>query len=492
MQHVASTCIWGRVMIREIRSFFDRWPAEEGPCIVLHALSGGRDSAALLYALRELQKEKGYDLRAIHVHHGIRNEAGRDEDFCRELCRKLEIPLVIVHVDALTYARERGMSLEAAARELRYQALEKEAETLLSDEASSRLWVTLAHHQKDQAETLLLHLLRGSGLKGLGGMMPIRPMNTQRGFFARPMLDVSEEEVETYLASRSVDIPSFEGLSHVEDASNLDEHYTRNRIRHELIPLLQREYNPRIVETLARSAALLSEEEQFIEASVEEMAKDYGWKDEGAVFDLRMFDTLPDVVKSRRLRRFLESQGRLTDVEEKHIRALIDLAEGRSGRQVMLPHNLTATKSYDILFLTFFAHKTDEDTVNTALNDEDLYEMEILSIEEVKAKYPTGVPDRPFEKWMDLDKMVSMPIWRYRKEGDYLLVRRKTVEGTTLGKQKLQDFFINQKVPREKRKTMRLLSDGSHIVWVAGWRMSDGVRLTETTKTVLHVYPGKE
>ena len=216
---------------------------------VVVGLSGGPDSVFLLYALYTLQGRMGFTLRAVHVHHGIRGaEADRDEAFSEKLCAKLDIPFQAVHVAAPAYAAQHGLSLEEAARILRYEALEAARQQLTQAPAA---WIAVAHHLDDQAETVLHNLVRGAGLRGLAGM------ENRRNHVIRPLLSIKREDILKWL--KQYDIP------YVTDSTNADPHYTRNRIRSTVLPEL-REINPEASAHIAHSAALLREADAYFHA----------------------------------------------------------------------------------------------------------------------------------------------------------------------------------------------------------------------------------
>ena len=213
---------------------------------VLVALSGGADSVALLVVLHKL----GYDCEAIHCNFHLRgDESNRDENFARELCTRMGIPMHTVHFDTKEYAKEKGISIEMAAREQRYAAFE---EHRLSIGAQA---IAVAHHRDDSAETLLLNLIRGTGIKGLRGIQP------KNGYIIRPLLCVGRDEIIEYLKWR--------GESYITDSTNLTCDYTRNRIRLELIPKMS-EINPSILTTLAATAQRLSDTERIYSQAIED------------------------------------------------------------------------------------------------------------------------------------------------------------------------------------------------------------------------------
>lgn len=225
-----------------------RWEMLPPGGLVLCAVSGGRDSMALLHYLLSRREAEGFALAAAHFNHQLRESADRDEAFVRDICRGWDVPLTCGRGDVRAFARETGRSLEDAARCLRYRFLEETADAL----GAAR--IAVAHHRRDNAETVLLHLLRGSGLRGLGGMAPVR------GRIVRPFLDTDRADIETYVEENRV--------PYVEDETNADLRYTRNRLRLEALPLLE-EIAPGCGARMARMAGLLREEERYLEDRAE-------------------------------------------------------------------------------------------------------------------------------------------------------------------------------------------------------------------------------
>lgn len=216
---------------------------------VLVALSGGRDSVALFSILLELGVKEGFAVAAAHYNHHLRKTAGRDEDFVRELCAKRGVPLALGGGDVAAFAREMSISIEDAARTLRYRFLEETAEEMGAD------FIATAHHAGDNAETVLMNLLRGTGLRGLSGIPPVR------GKIIRPLLEVVREDIDRYIEENA--------LPYVEDETNAETVYTRNRLRHELLPLLE-ELSPGSTERVAAAAARLRQDSAYLERQAEE------------------------------------------------------------------------------------------------------------------------------------------------------------------------------------------------------------------------------
>ena len=219
--------------------------------LVLCAVSGGRDSMVLLHLLHALSGERGFRLAAAHFNHRLRPTADRDEDFVRGWCLERHIPLETGSGDVRAFSREAGTSLEDAARQLRYRFLEEASDKL------GAAYIATAHHREDNAETVLLHLLRGTGLRGLGGIPPIR------GRVIRPLLEAGRAEINAYAREH--------GVPYMEDETNADPAYTRNRLRLEVLPLLE-EIAPGCTERIAGTGALLREEEAYLQRAAERSA----------------------------------------------------------------------------------------------------------------------------------------------------------------------------------------------------------------------------
>ncbi len=257
-------------------------PQNQGDTVTV-ALSGGADSVALLLVLQQLQTELGFALQAVHIHHGIRGaEADRDAAFCQTLCGQRQIPFQCICVDVPAYAASHKLSAETAARVLRYAALEQAAPHGL---------IATAHHGDDQAETLLLHLTRGCGLKGLCGIPP------KRGRIIRPLLTVTRDDILAFLAEQQ--------QAYVTDSTNLTDTARRNLLRHEVVPLL-RQQNPAVTHHLMRTAQLLAEDEACLSRLAEEAfanAYDPCWG------GLRLSKELPKPLRMRCCRKLLEPFG---------------------------------------------------------------------------------------------------------------------------------------------------------------------------------------
>ena len=287
--------------------------------LVLCAVSGGLDSVTLLHFLNRLSAEEDFRLTAVHFNHRLRGEASEeDARFVEQLCAEWEIPCVAGEGDVLAYAEEHGLGIEEAARECRYAFLEEAASALGAER------IATAHQAEDQAETVLLQLIRGSGSEGLGGIAP------QRGKIIRPFLTVSREEIEAYA--------ELHRIKHREDESNRDLRFSRNRVRHELLPLLQ-EMNPAVVQAIGRAAAVRRQESELLQSIAEAEMGEVVVESEGVFAIREYFQRTDPALVPRMLSIMLDKAGLgRKDITAQHFEAMAELAlYGADGAEVHLP-----------------------------------------------------------------------------------------------------------------------------------------------------------
>lgn len=291
---------------------------------VLCAVSGGADSMCLLVWLCELSQEYGYTVAAAHFHHGLRGEtADRDEAFVKEFCQKRGIAFYAGRGNVTEAARENGWSVEEAGRNLRYAFLAKTAEQIRA------VRIATAHHQGDQAETVLMNLIRGTGMTGLSGIAPVR------GPYIRPLLNTSREEIESYLERN--------GIAFVQDETNEDTVYTRNRIRHEIMPLL-RQINPKAEESMAKTATLLRREDQYLQEKTEEICAAVRRSEYWVELERQTLNALPAAMQNRVIRRMLDLLGvEKKDLSAGHVCAIVTLIrDSGPTAQLSLPRGVIA------------------------------------------------------------------------------------------------------------------------------------------------------
>ncbi len=414
-----------------------------GPIVV--GVSGGPDSTALLRALAAA----GADVHAAHLHHGLRDAAAGDAEFVAGLAAELGLPVDIGQVDTRAeHAARRGGSLENTARILRRRFLER-----VADEAGAR-WIALAHTADDQAETVLMHLLRGAGPAGLAGMRPVD------GRYVRPLLEARRAEGLAYLADH--------GWPYRIDETNEDLSLRRNRVRHELLPALAA-YNPRIVDALGRTAHLMRLVDEWAGAEVDARTP------AGATIDAERLAGAPRYLALALARRVAG-----LELSLEHAAAVADLATAPDGSAVDLPGGLVARRVGSEVRIgpppsASMAPGPAEVTVPSTVQ---WGEAELVFDAEAPGDV---VATGPREAYMDADRIRPPLTVRSRRPGD-----RFHPLGAP-GAQKLKQFFADHHVPRHERDTVPLLVDADGVVCVVGHRIAERVKVRATTTRYLHV-----
>ena len=436
---------------------------------VVAGLSGGADSVCLLHLLWCLKEELGFKLRAVHVHHGLRGEeADRDASFSAEFCRRFQIPFREVRIDAAAEARAAGISVEEAGRQARYRILEEEAVCWEKEEMIS-VHIAAAHHGDDNAETILHHLFRGSGLKGLSGIAPVR------GRMIRPLLWTGREEILCYLKEKH--------LQWMEDSTNRENEYTRNRIRNKLIPLITAEINPQAVQNILRAGERIGQADRYFEAQAETWLSEYGcYGGDGEEtpreyrLDSAALEVQEDILKGYIIRRALTKLScPLKDITARHLEDVVSLAGKETGKQVMLPRGIRAEKEYGILRIQ--AEPAPARPEGERTEEDPLFPLKTRIF---PCGNPGQFPKNQYTKWFDYDKIKGTMSVRTRRTGDYI-----TLSGG--GTKTVKSYMIDEKIPREARDRILLLAEESHILWIVGHRISEYYKVTEHTKTVLEV-----
>lgn len=444
-------------MQREFRQIVTQ--ARLGGERLLVGVSGGVDSVVLLDLLASVAPELDLELMVLHVDHCIRPESAADAEFVMGLCRGPDIPCRIETVDVPKLASERGLSLEAAGREARRELLQR-----WSEEHNCRR-IVLAHHRGDQAETFLQRLLRGSGLSGL------QAMRVDDGRYWRPLLSFSRGRIEAYARERQ--------LEWVEDASNADPQFLRNRIRLELLPQLA-QINPRIDERLAALCLQLQREEEFWRQQVEQV-----WPqvllttDDGLRLGrTRLLECHP-ALRLRLLREALRRlRGDLQALESVHIEALDKLLRTeRSQAELDLP-GCWAARRYNQLWLRLQAPKVREFDV-PLLPGEPLVLPDGRVLVAELCERAQGETDHHVE--FDA-ALLRFPLQvRSPQPGD------RFVPSGMAGRRKVKDLLIDLKLEKEQRRSLPLLLCGDRILWLAGLRRSALAPVTRDCRKVLVV-----
>ena len=424
---------------------------------LLVGVSGGADSVALLHILcrmREAGKVK--ELSAAHVNHCIRANAEEDAAFVRALCAKWDVRLYETRVDVPKLRAEKGQTLEEAARDARYKFLRQ------AKQNSGAAFIVTAHHMDDQAETVLMHLLRGTGLAGLCGM------KTVSGDLFRPLLGVSKKELVAYAEENAI--------FYRTDETNYEPCCLRNRIRLELLPLLKEGYNPSISEGLARMAALLFEDEAYLAAEAEQRLGEATLPAGG--YDRWRLAALPMPIQSRAVRLMLGREGALYNIQQTGVSRLCALLKGRTGALMELPNGMQARVRYDTIIIG-----------KPEAIKSDSFETSFLWPGETST--PAGIytaafadtwrrDEGPFVAYMDADKLPSGALVRRRRPGDRFYPLNAP------GERKLKEYLIDKKLSHPAR-SVPLIAAGQDVLFFPGGTVSHLVRVREDTQRYLRV-----
>lgn len=433
---------------------------------VLVGLSGGTDSVCLIHVLQGIKDKFALTLSAVYIDHGLRpGETGKEAAFCRQLCKDLGIPFTTRSVDVKSYAKEQRMNKQEAARQLRYRAFDE-----VSYETGARK-IALGHTADDQAETLLMRLLRGSGPTGLAGIPPVRKN------IIRPLIETERKDIERFLDE--------EKIGSIVDSSNAKEDYLRNRIRLSIFPML-RELNPDITGALSKTAAIIRDEEKYFEIIVTRaLMKLISRKTDSRIeLFLSPVESMDKIILRRVLRRAIEETKGLRGISFIHIEDIIDLIKGgAAGDRLYLPGGLRVIREYSTLLLTSEPPVTLGDYTLITPGETILKEAGVLikaSITELPGESSAAGPQANCALF-DADKLAFPLVARPRKDGDFFY---------PLGfgkRKKIQDFFVDEKVPRDERDRTPLIVSGEDIVWVLGYRGDDRFKVSEETRNVLRL-----
>ncbi len=439
---------------------------------VLVAVSGGPDSVALLHILNSLKKELKISLCAAHLDHMLRGEESRDDArFVKELCERWEIPCTTTEIDVNEYRKRHGLSTELAAREVRYRFLTETAEQYQANR------IALGHHADDQAETVLLNVLRGAGPRGVAGMPPVRDE-----IYIRPLLAIRRRQIERYCADHK--------LLYRVDSSNQKTIYQRNKIRMHLIPLLEKEYNPEIVLGLGRLANLLREEDSYLDEQTENALAELtiSADEQQITIDQSIFVNLPIVLKRRVIRKvWSKLLSRSKDLAFEHVSAIIYKTNQISPAVIELPGGINCQIAYSKIKFYFRNNQQEISDYQYPVKLPGVTKLDELGLVLTARIYqadrfkadPAKLPAN--EAVFDLEKTGSTLTVRKRKQGDTF---NPIGAG---GKVKLKKFLIDQKIPKEKRDFIPLICKNNQIIWVGGLRVGEYWKVTEQTKVLLHL-----
>ena len=454
-------------------------------------VSGGADSVCLLLVLLRLSGEEGFFLKAVHVHHGLRASAEGDWIFVRDLCEQEGIPCICVRADAAAAAARWGTGIEEAGRRIRYEAF-REAGREVEKEQDSVCLTAVAHHLEDQAETVLFHLCRGTGLRGAAGMLP------RNGKIIRPLLEESRASIEEWLTEQ--------GVSWRTDETNGDPSYTRNYLRAEILPRLHAGINPAAAEHLCSFAKNCAEAERFLQERT----------DEAAARCIVPAETVPGMLfpEGRKLRLALSIealggedpylQGRILhqclagntgtrrNLEAVHVEALRRLCDAGGSASLSMPGGTEVVRTGGMLL--FLSEKDRIPAGQTpsgggSCRDQIPYPVRVEEYHCTLLEFDgnmEAIPRNQYTKWFDYDKIGTFPVFRTRLPGDRMTLQKSTVPGDVIHK-KTARMMLDGRIPAQLRDRIVLPSAGQETLWIPGLRMGDACRITPKTRRILQI-----
>jgi len=469
-------------MLRKVCDFIKLNKMIENGDRIVVGVSGGADSVCLLYVLFEICIKYEAKLIVVHVNHGIRGrEADRDEQYVMELCSKLDIEYHGFHYDVKKIAKEENLTEEEAGRKVRYQAFFDVSESSKCNK------IAIAHNRNDNAETVLFHLFRGTGINGLSGIDPIRKMKTDTGEITviRPLLCIGRQEIEDYLEKKKIPFQI--------DATNLSDDYSRNKIRNQVLTYAAKEINQNAIWHITGAASQLKEIGEFVNKSISQRYNALVVKKEQAYFITVQELKKEDIVIQRGIIRkiFENLAGELKDLEAKHVEQVLSLYHKQVGRYIYLPYDMIARRGYHKI--EFYLNKNrgvigdaadsqTEPIVVTIPGKVYLPKQRLfLETRVINYKKNSTIPKNCCTKWFDYDKIENTVVIRTRNEGDYIQIN------SVGGRKKIKDYFIDQKIPKEERDNQLLVTDGNHIMWILGDgdRISERYKVDDTTGKIL-------
>jgi len=458
-------------MIEKVLRTIEKYNMIEKDDKIVMGISGGPDSLCMLDVLFNLKGKFNLKLYVVHVNHMIRGEdAKKDAEFVEKLCKDLDLPFFLFEENVPYLAKKMGLSEEQAGRYVRYKAFE---ETLKKVGGNK---IAVAHNKNDVAETVLLNILRGTGLRGLIGIKPVN------GNIIRPLIEIERREIEKYLKDKN--------LHPRIDHTNYEDLYTRNKIRLKVIPYIEEVFKIDLVENLSRMAAILLEEDDYLEAKCEEVFNQIcEINGEEIKVDVDALKSQHTAIKRRLVKRmYLYVKGETDGLEYGHVEDVLNLLDKPTSSKIDLPFEIEALKMYNNLVIR--KKKTKE-----KVKFKEVLKIPGVTTIEGIGKFKAYVVDisqvddfnkGEYIKFFDYDKIKGEIVVKSREDGD-----RFSPLGMR-GTKKLKEFFIDEKIPREERDYIPLVAIGKEIVWVVGYRMSEKFKVDKNTSKVLVIEYTKE
>lgn len=431
---------------------------------IIIGVSGGADSMALLHVLIDLIQAYNLTLIAAHIHHGLRGKAAdEDQMLVEKTCNKYGVICEVLHIDVNKLAKEQGLTVEEAGRNARYHFF-----NVLCQKHQTKK-VAVAHHQNDQAETVVHHFFRGSGLKGLCGMQPIR----QDGLI-RPLLMVTREEIEAYCRENKIQFRT--------DDTNFSTEYTRNAIRLSLIPEIEKNFNPNFIRNIAQMSMLLSDENDWIEKMTQQAYQNVAQTQHNKI-KLSRSGTIdmPKALMRRVIRESIRKvKGNITNIESKHVEMVVDLVKhGRTGAQIQLP------KGTRVICDTNHIVFEGKEGVNIAPFEYDVTIPGVTKLPMIQRQITVRkitvdeMVFEPMRAYVDVDQLGNRVTVRNRKDGDRFVPLGMT------GSKKVKDILIDAQIPKRERQYYPMLCNDEEIIWIIGLRTAEKYKITKNSTNVI-------
>ena len=515
----------------KVIDFIQRYSLIPRKELVVVGVSGGADSVCLLHVLAKWRKELGIKLHIAHLNHQLRGvESEADAEYVSNLAGSLGIPITIDRQDVAAYRTERNCSIEEAARELRYVFLARVAREVGANR------ITTGHTRDDQVETILMHILRGTGITGLCGLAPCSSMaydsqgtslraealsvaKGQRSnlLVIRPLLDITKEETASYCQEHQLE-PRI-------DSSNLSPSFFRNRLRLHLLPLL-RQYNPSVDQALLRLADIAKEDNAFIEQQASGLWDEVARQENNAIYlDKKQVAILPIALQRQLLRAAVTKlAGDSRDIEASHIEAARSLLNKQASKRISLPHGLICHGGYDELVITRLPsvtatpHSVIASDLPAKAWQAGAWQSQLppCPFPPLPGEFPLKVPGKTvFPGWKVIASVVRERVaspssrgalgtsegtcqsnlvahFDFHKTGTALSVRQRRPGdrfqplGMSMPK-KLYEFMVDAKIPRSWRGHIPIVCSPQQIIWIVGWRIDDRVKTTEASQEILRL-----
>ncbi|MEQ2129757.1 tRNA lysidine(34) synthetase TilS [Caldanaerobacter subterraneus KAk] len=458
-------------MIEKVLRTIEKYNMIEKDDKIVMGISGGPDSLCMLDVLFNLKGKFNLKLYVVHVNHMIRGEdAKKDAEFVEKLCKDLDLPFFLFEENVPYLAKKMGLSEEQAGRYVRYKAFEETLKRVGGNK------IAVAHNKNDVAETVLLNILRGTGLRGLIGIKPVN------GNIIRPLIEIERREIEKYLKDKN--------LHPRIDHTNYEDLYTRNKIRLKVIPHIEEVFKIDLVENLSRMAAILLEEDDYLEAKCEEVFNQIcEINGEEIKVDVDALKSQHTAIKRRLVRRmYFYVKGETNGLEYGHVEDVLNLLDKPTSSKIDLPFEIEALKMYNNLVIR-------KKKAKEKVKFKEVLKIPGVTTIEGIGKFKAYVVDisqvddfnkGEYIKFFDYDKIKGEIVVKSREDGD-----RFSPLGMR-GTKKLKEFFIDEKIPREERDYIPLVAIGKEIVWVVGYRMSEKFKVDKNTLKVLVIEYTKE